>query len=78
MKFIAAILVIFSHSFRISWNTINPLDTFTGGQISFGGVAVALFLFASGFYVSKGLFRRKKECFILRIVLREFILLLWL
>ena len=56
IKFIAAILVIFSHSFRISRNTMDPLDSFTDGQISFGGVAVALFLFASGFYVTKGLF----------------------
>ena len=60
IKFIAAILVIFSHSFRISRNTMDPLDSFTDGQISFGGVAVALFLFASGFYVTKGLFKRKK------------------
>lgn len=60
IKFIAAILVIFSHPFRISRNTMDPLDSFTDGQISFGGVAVALFLFASGFYVTKGLFKRKK------------------
>lgn len=37
IKFIAAILVIFSHSFRISRNTMDPLDSFTDGQISFGG-----------------------------------------
>ena len=30
IKFIAAILVIFSHSFRISRNTMDPLDSEKG------------------------------------------------
>lgn len=60
LKFIAAILVIFSHSFGLTGNGVDFLFTLTRGQLNFGGFAVSLFFFASGFYVTKGLLKRRK------------------
>ena len=59
LKFVAAILVIYSHSFSITGNQCDPLDALTNGNISFGGVAVVIFFFASGFFVTKSLLRIK-------------------
>lgn len=57
IKFIAAILVIYSHSFYVCYGKghSDPMDVFTNGRVSFGAIAVAIFLFVSGLYVSKSL-----------------------
>lgn len=58
IKWIAAILVIFSHSFSVAGQGVDYLDRLSGGEISFGGFAVAIFFFASGFFVTKSLLRK--------------------
>ncbi|MBS6373893.1 MAG: acyltransferase [Erysipelotrichaceae bacterium] len=58
IKFIAAISVIFSHSFGVCYGGIDLLSDYTaksGMSITIGGVAVAIFLFVSGLFVSKSL-----------------------
>lgn len=70
LKWIAAILVIYSHCFSVTGNGNDPLDIVSHGQISFGGLAVAVFFFASGFYVTKSLLTRNsgKDYWISRLV----------
>ena len=53
-KFIAALLVIFSHSFSLVGKE-DWLYNITKGQMSFGGLSVGLFLFFSGLYISKSI-----------------------
>lgn len=57
IRFVCALLVIVSHSFNLSQNQVDPISFFTNGQISIGGLAVAVFFFYSGLYVSKSLAR---------------------
>ena len=54
-RWIAAVLVVFSHAYGVLGLGPDPLEQLSGGQVSFGGLAVALFLFASGFFVSRSL-----------------------
>lgn len=58
IRFIAAILVIFSHSFYVAASQEDPFALFCNKQTNFGGVAVAVFFFLSGFYVAKSLYRK--------------------
>ena len=58
IRFIAAILVIFSHSFYVSASKEDPFSIFCNGQANFGGFAVAIFFFLSGFYVTKSLYKK--------------------
>lgn len=55
IRFIAAIMVIFSHSFPLSSGTYNiePLYVLTGGQTDFGNFAVCVFFFFSGFLINR-------------------------
>ena len=69
LRFCAAVLVIFSHSFYVANDAQDPFSRFCGGQTNFGGIAVAVFFFLSGFYVTKSLYRKndvkdyfKKRC----------------
>ena len=55
LRFIAAISVIFCHSFAVSRNAGDPLNIIDKGQCNVGGVAVAVFFFLSGLYVTKSL-----------------------
>lgn len=59
IKFIAAFLVIYSHSFRICLKngTSDIISQITSGYISFGAISVSLFLFVSGLLVTKSLMR---------------------
>ena len=57
IKFVCALAVIFSHSFAVSQNRDDVLATFNDGQCNIGGVAVAVFFFLSGLYVTKSLSR---------------------
>lgn len=58
LRFIAAFLVILSHSFYVAASQEDPFTIFCNGQASLGGVAVAIFFFLSGFYVTKSLYRK--------------------
>jgi len=60
IKFFAAILVIFSHSYHVAMGNGDeePLILLTKGAISLGGVAVIIFLFSSGLYITKSLMVR--------------------
>ena len=58
IRFIAAILVIFSHSFYVAASQEDPFVRFCNGQANLGGIAVAVFFFLSGFYVTKSLYKK--------------------
>lgn len=59
IKFVAAILVIFSHAFPIALGSkkVDPISHFTGGQISLGNFAVCIFLLISGFFITKSMIK---------------------
>lgn len=60
IRFFAAIGVIISHSFYVAKNKPDLLYVFSNGQINLGGVAVGIFFFFSGLYVTKSLMRTEK------------------
>ena len=72
IKFVAAILVIYSHSFYICLGQGHSdlVSSLTNGYISFGAISVSLFLFVSGLLVTKSLLKSKsaKQYFVGRIV----------
>ena len=45
IRFFAALLVIFCHSFYVAEAQEDPLSVFSNGQVNFGGIAVAVFFF---------------------------------
>lgn len=53
IRFIAAIMVIYAHSFALSSKTRDPLSEVANGQTSFGGLAVCVFFFFSGFLITR-------------------------
>ena len=55
LKFIAAILVIFSHAYPILGLGADPLSRLCKGQMNLGALAITVFFFASGFYVAKSI-----------------------
>ncbi len=55
LKFICAILVIVGHANPITGTGVDILTEYTGGECSFGGLAVGVFFFFSGLYVTKSL-----------------------
>ena len=57
LRFVAAIVVVFSHSFYVAASKEDPFSVFCNQQTNFGGVAVAIFFFLSGFYVTKSLYK---------------------
>lgn len=59
LRFIMAIFVLFCHSFAITMNSEDWLFNATNGQCNLGGVAVAVFFFLSGLYISKSLDKEK-------------------
>ncbi|MCB1753224.1 MAG: acyltransferase [Gammaproteobacteria bacterium] len=54
LRFLAASLVLFSHSFRVSYRNggDEPLSILTHGQATFGSLAVAVFFVISGFLIT--------------------------
>lgn len=65
IRFIAAIMVIYSHSFALSLKIRDPLSKLTNGQTSFGRLAVCIFFFFSGFLVSRSVAKKRNVyCFI--------------
>ncbi len=70
IKFLAAVLVIFSHSFAISQNKYDYLGNYTKGYVNFGGLAVAILFAISGFYIMKSLDKKGSKGFVKKRVLR--------
>lgn len=58
IKFIAALLVVYRHSFPVTAQGTDFLSAVTDGAISIGGFAVAIFLFSSGYFVTKSLVKK--------------------
>lgn len=61
MRLIAAVMVIFSHSFPISYGADHSdfLNTFSKGQMTFGNLSVCLFFFFGGFLIMSSAERSK-------------------
>ncbi|MCR5700794.1 MAG: acyltransferase [Lachnospiraceae bacterium] len=57
VRFVAALTVIFSHAFYVSEAKEDPLSVLTKGQVNMGGIAVGVFFFLSGLYVSKSFYK---------------------
>lgn len=55
IRFISAIFVIFCHAYPLSANEVDVLSRISGGTLSFGNLAVAVFLISSGLLVSKSI-----------------------
>lgn len=74
LKFIAACLVIYSHSFALSLGrgNLDYLDTISKGSLSFGGFAVAIFFFSSGFFITKSIKKRGENNYLKTRVARIF------
>ncbi len=63
LKCICAYLVIFSHSYTIAQNLPDPLSQYSHGIIDFGGIAVSVFFFFSGYYITKSIMKNGTEKF---------------
>ena len=72
IRFIAAAMVIFAHSFPLTLGEgcAGPLTRFSHGQMSFGNLAVCIFFLFSGFLITKSVLHRTtaKAFFSARIV----------
>lgn len=78
IKFICALAVIFSHSFAVAQNRDDVLAGFNNGQCNIGGVAVAVFFFLSGLYVTKSLSRENSMKTFMRKRCRRIFPQLWI
>ena len=60
-RFIAALLVIFSHAFPLclGMNALDPLARLTANHLSFGGLAVSVFFVYGGFLIAQSAERSK-------------------
>ena len=71
IRFIAAVMVIYAHSFPIvlGEGSADHLARFSRGQMSFGNLAVCIFFLFSGFFITKSVIHRPgvKEFFSARI-----------
>ena len=59
IKFIAAIFVIFNHSFPLTGSGGDYISRWAHGQTTFGGVAVSIFFFYGGFLIMKSMENKK-------------------
>ena len=59
IKFIAAIMVIWGHAIILLQQSKDPISLLSRNEFSLGSVAVAIFFFASGFYVTKSLMKKR-------------------
>lgn len=55
MKFLAALLVIFTHAFPITGSGVDFLKRWSGGQCTFGELGISVFFFCGGFLILKSL-----------------------
>jgi peptidoglycan/LPS O-acetylase OafA/YrhL len=53
MRFIAALMVIFSHSVPLTRNHSDILTKWTGGTLGFGGIAVGIFFVTGGYLIAR-------------------------
>lgn len=73
LRFVCAILVIISHSYSIVLNQYDFISRWFNNQVSLGGIAVAIFFFLSGLYVTKSLMKSKSSVdFIRKRIVRIF------
>ena len=63
IKCICAFLVIFSHSFALAKGQVDPLSSYTNGVIDFGALAVGVFFFYSGYYITKSIVKKGSKKF---------------
>lgn len=72
MRFLASLLVIYSHAFPAALGRGNSdiLNRFTNDEISLGGVSVAMFFLCSGYLIAKSSSRQKRavEFFSARLI----------
>lgn len=66
IKFIAATLVIFSHSFSLSNSSHDYLSIWINGA-SFGSLAVSIFFCFSGYYITKSILKNSNKFLIKRL-----------
>ena len=59
LRFVAALLVIFSHAFVLTARGADPISTMTGGQTTGGQLAVLLFFFYGGLLIMKSMESKK-------------------
>lgn len=61
IRFLAAFMVIFSHSFPLTMGAdySDPLSTWTDTSLSVGGIAVAVFLIMGGYLIAGSMERKK-------------------
>jgi peptidoglycan/LPS O-acetylase OafA/YrhL len=69
VRFVAALTVIFSHAFYVSEAKEDPLSVLTKGQVNMGGIAVGVFFFLSGLYVTKSFY--KSDCAIKPYIIKR-------
>ncbi len=73
IRLMAAIAVIFSHSYPLTGKTYEPLAVFSHGLTTFGGLAVSCFFIISGFLITRSYCQRHDLLVYLRArVLRIF------
>jgi len=58
IRFIASVMVIFSHAYPISCGDTDPLSKLTDGQMHFGSLAVCAFFFFSGFFIDRSVHKQ--------------------
>lgn len=64
LKFIAALLVIYSHAYPLTGaDGADEMSQISRGAFTFGGFAVAIFFFSSGFFVTKSIIRKEANGF---------------
>ena len=59
LRFLAATLVVISHSFPLTGHAKDPLEMMTGSQANLGKVGLAVFFIMSGFLVTKSFQERR-------------------
>ena len=62
IRFIAAIMVIWGHSYPLSGGKTDWLNQLTAGQASLGGWAVCIFFFFSGFWLCRSVQKNPTFC----------------
>ena len=72
IKYLASILVIFSHSYHIAENNSDILGKYTNGFLEFGGCAVCVFFAISGYFIAKSLEKKGTNNFLENRLFRIF------
>lgn len=65
IKFVAALLVMYNHSFALTLGKAEPMFYLFSDGITLGGIAVAVFLFTSGYFVSKSYASKSNRDFVI-------------